>query len=37
VLFNMVGHTYAHPRACHGWSADRARAGVVGLAMNGVG
>jgi AcrR family transcriptional regulator len=37
VLFNMVGHTYAHLRACHGWSADRARAGVVGLAMNGVG
>jgi AcrR family transcriptional regulator len=36
VLFNLVGHTYRHLRAGHGWSATRARASVVRLAMDGV-
>ena len=36
VLFNMVGHTYAHLRTGHGWSQDRAREGVIGLVVNGV-
>ena len=36
VLFNLVGHTYRHLRAAHGWSATRARSSVVRLAMDGV-
>ncbi|HEY1594374.1 MAG TPA: TetR family transcriptional regulator [Thermoleophilaceae bacterium] len=36
VLFNLVGHTYRHLRAGHGWSATRARAAVVRIAMDGV-
>jgi hypothetical protein len=36
VLFNAVGHTYAHLRGGHGWSAKRARAGVVRLVMSGL-
>jgi AcrR family transcriptional regulator len=36
VLFNLVGHTYRHLRAGHGWSATRARSAVVRLAMDGV-
>ena len=36
VLFNAVGHTYAHLRRGHGWSAERARDGIVQLVMEGV-
>jgi AcrR family transcriptional regulator len=36
VLFNLVGHTYRHLRAGHGWSATRSRSSVVRLAMEGV-
>jgi hypothetical protein len=36
VLFNLVGHTYRHLRAGHGWSATRARSAVVRLALEGV-
>jgi AcrR family transcriptional regulator len=36
VLFNLVGHTYRHLRTGHGWSAKRAREGVLGLALSGV-
>ncbi len=36
VVFNMIGHTYRHLRTGHGWSAARARAGVVRLAMDGL-
>jgi AcrR family transcriptional regulator len=36
VLFNIVGHTYRHLRGGHGWSAKRAREGVVDLALRGV-
>jgi hypothetical protein len=36
VLFNAVGHTYRHLRAGHGWDAERARAGILELAMSGL-
>ncbi len=36
VLFNVIGHTYAHLRADHRWDPARARAGVVGLVLGGV-
>jgi AcrR family transcriptional regulator len=36
VVFNVVGHTYAHLRTGHGWPPDRARAGVTQLVLNGV-
>ena len=36
VLFNVVGHTYAHLRAGHRWSPERARAGVISVAIDGV-
>ena len=36
VLFNLVGHTYRHLRAGHGWSAERARDGVLRLVMEGL-
>jgi len=36
VLFNTVGHTYRHLRAGHGWSAARARDGVMALVMDGL-
>jgi AcrR family transcriptional regulator len=36
VLFNLVGHTYRHLRAEHGWSPERTRAAVLGLALRGV-
>jgi AcrR family transcriptional regulator len=36
VLFNLVGHTYRHLRTGHGWSAKRAREGVLALALGGV-
>jgi AcrR family transcriptional regulator len=37
LLFNAVSHTYAHLRSGHGWLPDRARAGVVGLVLDGIG
>ncbi len=36
VLYNMVSHTYRHLRRGHGWPAERARAGVLDLALQGV-
>lgn len=36
VLFNLVGHTYRHLRAGHGWSPKRARKAVTELALRGV-
>jgi AcrR family transcriptional regulator len=36
VLFNAVGHTYRHLRTGHGWSAVRAREGVLALVMDGL-
>jgi len=36
VLFNLVSHTYRHLRRGHGWPAERARRGVLGLALEGV-
>jgi AcrR family transcriptional regulator len=37
VVFNIVGHTYTHLRIGHGWSPERARAGVIAVVMEGVG
>jgi len=36
VLFNLVGPTYRHLRTGHGWPSERARDGVLRLAMRGV-
>jgi AcrR family transcriptional regulator len=36
VLFNLVGFTYRHLRAGHGWDAERARSGVLEIALNGL-
>lgn len=36
VLFNLVGHTYRHLRAGHGWSPKRTRQAVLDLALRGV-
>jgi AcrR family transcriptional regulator len=36
VVFNVVGHTYTHLRLGHGWSAARARAGVLAVVLDGV-
>jgi AcrR family transcriptional regulator len=36
VLFNAVGHTYRHLRTGHGWSPERARQGILELAMSGL-
>lgn len=36
VLYNAVGHTYRHLRGGHGWSAKRAREGVLALVLDGV-
>ena len=36
VLFNLVGHTYGHLRAGHGWNAQRARDGVLRLVTEGL-
>jgi hypothetical protein len=37
LLFNAVCHTYGHLRAGHGWTARRAREGVIRLMMDGLG
>ena len=36
VLFNLVGHTYRHLRAGHGWSPERAGEAVLRVALEGV-
>lgn len=36
VLFNVVGWTYIHLRARHGWPADRARATTLDIALHGL-
>jgi AcrR family transcriptional regulator len=36
LLLNLVGWTYRHLRRGHGWSAERARDGVLRIAMEGV-
>jgi AcrR family transcriptional regulator len=36
VVFNVVGHTYAHLRAGHAWEPNRARRGVTQLVLEGV-
>jgi AcrR family transcriptional regulator len=37
VLFNLVSHTYRHLRRGHGWPPERARQGVLTLALDGIG
>jgi AcrR family transcriptional regulator len=36
VLYNLVSHTYRHLRRGHGWPPERARRGVLTLALDGV-
>ncbi|MDW5596554.1 TetR family transcriptional regulator [Conexibacter stalactiti] len=36
VLFNQVGGTYIHLRGEHGWSHERCRDALVGLAISGI-
>ncbi len=36
VLFNLVSHTYRHLRRGHGWPPERARRGVLALALDGI-
>jgi AcrR family transcriptional regulator len=36
VLFNLVSHTYRHLRRGHGWPPERARAGVLSIALEGI-
>jgi AcrR family transcriptional regulator len=36
VLFNLVGFSYRHLRTGHAWDAERARAGVLEIALRGV-
>jgi AcrR family transcriptional regulator len=36
VVFNAVAWPYVHLRGRHGWPADRARNGIVGLVLDGV-
>jgi hypothetical protein len=36
VLYNLVSHTYRHLRRGHGWPPERARAGVLSLALDGI-
>ena len=36
VVFNVIGHTYAHLRADHRWDSARARDGVMGLVLDGL-
>jgi hypothetical protein len=36
VLFNLIGWTYRHLRRGHGWSPERARRGVLDIALRGV-
>jgi AcrR family transcriptional regulator len=36
VLFNLVGWTYRHLRRGHGWTPERARGGVLSIALEGL-
>jgi AcrR family transcriptional regulator len=36
VAFNAVAWPYVHLRGRHGWPAEKARAGVVGVVLNGI-
>jgi AcrR family transcriptional regulator len=36
LVLNLVGWTYRHLRRGHGWSAERAREGVLRIALDGV-
>ena len=36
VVFNVVGHTYTHLRVGHEWTPERARSGVITIAMDGL-
>jgi AcrR family transcriptional regulator len=36
ILFNLVSHTYRHLRRGHGWPPERARRGVLALALDGI-
>jgi AcrR family transcriptional regulator len=36
VLYNLVSHTYRHLRRGHGWPPERARRGVLALALDGI-
>jgi AcrR family transcriptional regulator len=36
VLFNLIGWTYRHLRRGHGWSPERARRGVLSIALQGL-
>jgi AcrR family transcriptional regulator len=36
VLYNLVSHTYRHLRRGHGWPPERARKGVLGIALEGL-
>jgi AcrR family transcriptional regulator len=36
LLLNLVGWTYRHLRRGHGWTAERARGGVLRIALDGV-
>jgi AcrR family transcriptional regulator len=36
ILYNLVSHTYRHLRRGHGWSPERARRGVLSLALDGI-
>jgi AcrR family transcriptional regulator len=36
VLYNLVSHTYRHLRRGHGWPPERARRGVLTLALDGI-
>jgi AcrR family transcriptional regulator len=36
VLFNLIGWTYRHLRRGHGWAPERARRGVLAIALEGL-
>jgi AcrR family transcriptional regulator len=36
VLFNLIGWTYRHLRRGHGWTPERARRGVLDIALRGL-
>jgi AcrR family transcriptional regulator len=36
VVFNAVAWPYVHLRGRHGWPAEKARAGIVGVVLNGI-
>jgi AcrR family transcriptional regulator len=36
VLFNLIGWTYRHLRRGHGWTPERARNGVLDIALRGL-